>query len=193
MSPPQRPFEHTAEPLIIALAKTGDADAFAELVARQQSWIRNLMRRCCNDATLADDLSQQVFLQAWKDIGKLRQANSFAGWLRRLAMNTWRQHQRRADPLRGAEPPTDNTAAIGQKTALKMDLDQALATLSDNERQCLILSYHEGLSHAEIAEVTGFPLGTVKSHIARGAQSLKILLADYRDQKVVDAEETTDE
>ncbi len=193
MSLPQRPFEKTAEPLVIALAKTGDADAFAELVARQQSWIRNLMRRCCNDATLADDLSQQVFLQAWKDIGKLRQANSFAGWLRRLAMNTYHQHQRRADPLKGAEAPTDNTAATDQQNALNMDLDQALARLSENERQCLILSYHEGLSHAEIAELTGFPLGTVKSHIARGAQNLRVLLADYTDQNRTDAKETTDE
>ncbi len=177
---------------MIALAKTGDADAFAELVARRQSWIRNLMRRCCNDPALADDLSQQVFLQAWKDIKKLRQANSFAGWLRRLAMNTWYQHQRRADPLAGAELPEDDKAATEQRPALKMDLDQALAKLSENERQCLILSYHEGLSHAEIAELTDFPLGTVKSHITRGATRLKLLLADYVDQPATDRKETTD-
>ena len=193
MAAAQRPFEQTAEALVIALAKTGDADAFAELVARRQSWIRNLMRRCCNDPTLADDLSQQVFLQAWKDIKKLRQANSFAGWLRRLAMNTWYQHQRRSDPLKGAEESEDNTAAAEQQPALKMDLDQALAKLSVNERQCLILSYHEGLSHVEIAEMTDLPLGTVKSHIQRGATRLKKMLADYTDQPATGRKETDDE
>ncbi|XOV83995.1 MAG: RNA polymerase sigma factor [bacterium] len=193
MSLSQRPFAETAEALVIGLAKAGDTEAFAELVARQQSWIRNLMRRCCNNPTLADDLSQQVFLQAWKDIGRLRQVSSFQGWLRRLAMNTWRQHQRRNDPLKGAETPEDNTAAPGQHTALAMDLDQALATLSASERECLILSYHEGLSHAEIAELTGFPLGTVKSHISRGAKHLKLLLADYVNTPQTEREDVSDE
>lgn len=63
----------------MGLARTGDREAFGELVRRRQSWIRNLMRRLCHDAALADDLAQQVFLQAWKDIRKLRQPAKFPG------------------------------------------------------------------------------------------------------------------
>ena len=60
-----------------------------------------------------------------------------------------------------------------------MDLEQALAQLKNPERVCVVLSYNEGLSHAEIAETTGWPLGTVKSHVARGASRLRELLSAY--------------
>jgi len=62
-----------------------------------------------------------------------------------------------------------------------MDLDRALLTLPDAERLCLVLSYHEGLTHAEIAELTQLPLGTVKSHIRIGAGRLRNTLSAYRD------------
>ena len=58
-------------------------------------------------------------------------------------------------------------------------LDRALAALAPEQRTCIVLSYHEGLSHGEIAEATGTPLGTVKSHIRRGTERLKTLMAAY--------------
>lgn len=60
------------EALIVSLARTGDRSAFADLVRRRQSSIRNLMRRFCSDTTLADDLAQQVFLQVWRKIHTLK-------------------------------------------------------------------------------------------------------------------------
>ena len=54
------------ERAVLALAICGDITAFSELVRRRQSWLRNLLRRLCRDPTLADDLAQQVFLQAWR-------------------------------------------------------------------------------------------------------------------------------
>ena len=67
-------YPECPEALIVGLARTGDQDAFAELVRRRQSSIRSLMRRCCGDATLADDLAQQVFLKMWLSIRTLKQA-----------------------------------------------------------------------------------------------------------------------
>ena len=67
-------------------------------------------------------------------------------------------------------------------TSLGMDLDQALAELTDTERLCVVLSYQEGLSHAEIAELTDLPLGTVKSHILRGSKRLRQILSAYADE-----------
>jgi RNA polymerase sigma-70 factor (ECF subfamily) len=60
-----------------------------------------------------------------------------------------------------------------------MDLDDALATLPPDMRLCVVLAYNEGLSHPEIVALTGMPLGTVKSHIARGAERLRKELAEY--------------
>lgn len=169
-----------AQVLIVALARTGDRKAFAELVKRRQSWVRNLMRRACGDPTLADDLAQQVFLRAWRNIRRLRHAQRFDAWLRRLAINTWLEHLRRHDALRGADELDDAEPAPLPASGAAIDLDRALATLSEPTRLCIVLSYHEGMTHEEIAEHAGLALGTVKSHIRRGTQRLQRILSDYR-------------
>ncbi|MCZ6641601.1 MAG: sigma-70 family RNA polymerase sigma factor [Gammaproteobacteria bacterium] len=177
----QDALSKSPEALVVGLARTGDRDAFAELVRRRQSWIRTLMRRCCDDITLADDLAQQVFLQAWRDIKKLRQPKSFGSWLRRLAINVLRQHLRTRDALRDAEEHDDSHDGVQQKVGMAMDLNHALAKLSDSARLCVVLSYHEGMSHGEIASFTKLPVGTVKSHIRRGSERLQQLLSAYQE------------
>jgi RNA polymerase sigma-70 factor (ECF subfamily) len=167
--------------MVVTFARTGDRHAFEELVRRRQSGIRNLMRRCCNDSTLADDLAQQVFLQVWQKIHTLKQAAAFGGWLKRLAVSVWLQHLRKKDALTDAEALTDSDTLQHESTSMSLDLDQALASLSSTVRLCIVLSYHEGLSHREIAEVTAIPLGTVKSHISRGTDRLQQILAAYRE------------
>ena len=165
--------------MLVGLARTGNRDAFAELVARRQTWIRNLMRRCCGTAEVADDLAQQVFLQAWRTIGQLRDAERFAAWLKRLAINTWLQHKRRNDPLEDACEHTGAERIHEDTPGVAMDLDSALAALPDDVRLCVVLSYHERMTHSEIENFTGMPLGTVKSHIRRGTQTLRERLSAY--------------
>jgi DNA-directed RNA polymerase specialized sigma24 family protein len=87
-----------AEAAVVALAMSGDAAAFCELVRRRQSGLRNLLRRLCRDPALADDLAQQVFLQAWRSLPGLRSVAAFGAWLRRLALNAWLAHLRAAPP-----------------------------------------------------------------------------------------------
>ncbi len=70
------------------------------------------------------------------------------------------------------------------KTSAGMDLDSALAELPNPVRLCVVLAYHEGLSHPEISEVMDLPLGTVKSHIKRGAKRLQQMLSTYVDDQV---------
>lgn len=163
--------------------------AFEELVRRRQASIRNLMRRCCSDITLADDLSQQVFLQVWLKIHTLKQANAFGGWLKRLAISIWLQHLRKNDALRDADEFADVEDFQSDSASEGMDLIHALATLPDAVRLCVVLSYHEGMSHAEIAKLAELPLGTVKSHINRGAARLQQLLAAYSDDSKAEASE----
>ncbi len=172
-------YPQSPEALIVNLARSGDRAAFEELVRRRQSSIRNLMRRCCRDTALADDLAQQVFLKVWMQLRGLRQANAFGGWLKRLAINVWLQHLRKHDALRDAEDLGKGEADLPANPGAAMDLDAALATLPETVRLCIVLSYQEGMSHGEIAAATEIALGTVKSHIKRGTERLRQLLNAY--------------
>ncbi|HWK55117.1 MAG TPA: sigma-70 family RNA polymerase sigma factor [Hyphomicrobiales bacterium] len=174
-------LSQSPEPLIVQLACRGDRQAFEELVRRHQSWLRNLLRRLSRDAALADDLAQQAFLQAWRRLEQLQQATVFAGWLKRIALNVWLQHQRRHDPLAGSTEFDTDLPTTQPGHGMAIDIDHALALLPPPVRLCIVLSYHEHMSHIEIAEAAGLPLGTVKSHIRRGTERLRQLLGDYSD------------
>ena len=132
--------------------------------------------------------SQQVFLHAWRDIRTLRKPQKFGAWLKHVAINAWKQHLRKHDPLRHADPSWtedhDGANTHHHTAGMAMDLDRALALLPPQARLCVVLSYHEGMSHAEIADTTGMPLGTVKSHIRRGTEKLQSLLAAYESTPV---------
>ena len=168
------------EALLITLARDGDQKAFRELVHRYQSKVRNLMLKLCAHQNLADDLAQQVFVTLWQKLKSVRDVNAFAGWMRRIAVNTWLQHVRKNDPLASSEEMSGSEAHTPETPGLGMDLHAALEQLPTNMRLCVVLSYQEGMSHREISEVTRLPLGTVKSNIKRGGEQLKQLLADYQ-------------
>jgi RNA polymerase sigma-70 factor (ECF subfamily) len=171
-----------AEAVVVALAMGGDRQAFTELVWRRQSWLRNLLRRLCRDPALADDLAQQVFLKAWRALPQLRAPAAFGGWLRRLAINAWLGEVRAAAPEEPLSRPEDFEATVfAPAAAEQVDLDRALAKLTRTERLCVVLAYSEEMSHGEISAATALPLGTVKSHVRRGAQRLRVLLRAYQD------------
>ncbi len=163
------------------LAMQADRDAFEQLVLRRQNWIRNLMRRCCGDAGLADDLAQEAFMRAWQTVHNLQKPNRFAAWLKRIAINTWLQRARKSDPLKTGDALDGTQAAPPETPDVGMDLDQALAALSEDARLCIVLAYHERMTHEEISTLTALPLGTVKSHVRRGVRQLKDLLSEYRE------------
>ena len=168
-----RDYGDIAEANLVTLAALGEERAFAELVRRRQGATRGLLRRLCGNAALADDLAQDAFVQAWRTLSQLRNAAAFGGWLKQVAVRTWLQHARKAklalETLDAADAVPMAPAADGER----IDLDRALARLGPAQRLCVTLSYGEGLSHGEIADATGWPLGTVKSHVARGGARLR--------------------
>ena len=170
------PEQDALDAALVLRARSGDDRAFGELVRRRQGPVRGLLRRVSGDAALGDDLAQETFLRAWRTIGQLRDPVAFGGWLRQIAVTTWLQHARRARlPMDDIEDHAHSLASPSGAAgaAERLDLDAALARLRAPERLCVTLSYSEGLSHAEIARTTGLPLGTVKSHVARGAARLR--------------------
>jgi RNA polymerase sigma-70 factor (ECF subfamily) len=180
-NPPGPLLGEASEVAVVALAMNGDDAAFGELVRRRQNAIRNLFRRMTREPALADDLAQQAFVLAWKSIGTLKSPMAFGAWLRKLAVNCWLQQAR----TKKAEIALDQTSLSEVQwvstVAEQLDLDGALATLPPEARLCVVLAYSEGMSHAEISEITAIPLGTVKSHIARGAARLRQILHAYGD------------
>ena len=75
-----------------------------------------------------------------------------------------------------ASPVASEDSSPEAAAGAKIDLERALKQLSDAERLCVTLNHGEGLSHSEIVEITGLPLGTVKSHVLRGTEKLRRLL-----------------
>ena len=168
---------------MVALAVAGDGPAFEELVRRRQGPTRALLRRLCRDHALADDLAQETFVQAWRAIRTLRQPGAFGGWLKRIAVNAWLAQQRRVGaPLVDLDAVEEVVAlpasGVAGRVAAATDLDAALSRLTPAQRACVVLSYAEGMSQSEVAEATGLALGTVKSHISRGAAALRDHLSD---------------
>jgi RNA polymerase sigma-70 factor, ECF subfamily len=168
------------EAALITAAQARDQGAFGELVKRRQGWARALLRRMCNDAAEADDLAQDAFVKAWERLRDLETPAAFPGWFRRIAVTTFlmARRKRKADfdsiddgMELASEGPTPESAA-----GAKIDLERALAQLSDGERLCVTLNHGEGLSHSEIVDLTGLPLGTVKSHVLRGTEKLRRML-----------------
>jgi RNA polymerase sigma-70 factor (ECF subfamily) len=166
------------EDALVMLATHGDSSAYGELVRRRQSSIRNLLRRLCHNRALADDIAQQAFFDGWQLIRGLKSRAAVNAWLRKLAVNRWLQHLRSAKPE--AELDGDlRTEASHHRINEQLDLDAALAQLKPDVRLCVVLAYSEGLSHSEVSQTVSLPLGTVKSHIARGAARLRELLREY--------------
>lgn len=173
-----------ADPLVIALACAGDDQAFAEVVRRRQGRVRKFMYHLCRNRARGDDLAQQVFLTMWRSLGQLRAAGAFDAWLRRIMITTWLEEQRR-DRLKLADDvEPEELAGRRDATAEWLDLDAALGRLPAPVRLCVVLAYNEGMTHPEIAAATGLPLGTIKSHIARGTVRLREILAAYTGEVV---------
>jgi RNA polymerase sigma factor (sigma-70 family) len=168
-----------ADALVIALACAGDDQAFTEIVRRRHARVRRFMYRQSRQSALGDDLAQQVFLTAWRSLQQLRSAAAFDGWLKRIMVTTWLEELRR-QKLRFVDAPgAEDEPGHKEMPGERLDLDAALATLAPHVRLCIVLAYEEGLSHPEIAAHTGLPVGTVKSHISRGAARLREVLAEY--------------
>ncbi len=154
-----------------------DTQAYGELVRRYQSRVRSFLRRLARDPDLADDLAQDCFVHAWERLYSFSGKGSFPGWLLSIAWTTFLQAKRRSTRYGEVlESVRDNPAApVASAPPLEEagDLDKLLAVLDEEERAVMVMSYAFGMSHREIAEATGMPVGTVKSLIFRGKDKIR--------------------
>ena len=173
--------------LIAQVLATDDRGAFAALVNRHQAALRAFLQRVCGgDGARADDLAQDTFVRAWRALGSFRGGARFSTWLHRIALNLYLTDRARLsgqptreEPAAGPEPPArhpDDTAA--ERAIERRSIERALARLSEPERLAVSLMYGEGFTQEEIADLLDCPVGTVKTHLARGKQKLRALLEE---------------
>lgn len=98
--------------------------------------------------------------------------------MRQIAVNTWFSHLRQRSPaaVAAAVEVAELADPLPVDPAVALDMDRLLARLKPAERVCVVLAHVEGLTHPEIAAATGWPLGTVKSHVLRGTAQLRLWL-----------------
>lgn len=169
---------------LVVRAQTGnDRRAFEALVRRHQGMVRAQLRRLMQgDSAAADDLAQETFVLAWRKLDQFRGNARFSTWLYRIAYSCFLQSRRkRGDIVRdhgdeAAEPEPAPSAPID----LRIDIESAIRRLPIAEQTVLLHCVQLGLSHEEAAYVLAMPLGTVKSHAARGKVRLRALLADWQ-------------
>lgn len=174
----ERGSEDIDRRLVARIVASSDTAAFGELVKRHQAHVRNFLRKLTRDQELAEDLSQDCFLHAWDKLHTYSGTGSVIGWLLKVAYTTFLQSRRKSkryDEI--LDQVGHGEAASGRHVTTESDeitdLDRFLAALEPEERAVMILSYACGLSHREIAEVTGLPVGTAKSIIFRAKEKIR--------------------
>lgn len=165
---------------LLAACAAGDREAFRQLYQAGAPRLFGLLLRMLGRRDEAEDVLQEVFVTVWKRAGQFRSSRGSAStWLTSIARNraidTLRKTARRPrsavepDELPGRADPLGEVA-LGQSSAR---LRECLELLGDDYRHSLALAFFEGLSHSEVAARLGRPLGTVKSWIRRGLESLR--------------------
>jgi RNA polymerase sigma-70 factor (ECF subfamily) len=178
----------------IAAVAGGDHKAFERFYEATVARVYALARRICVDPALAEEVTEDVFVQAWREASRFDASRGAPiAWLLVMARTRALDARRRLDPaLTHPEPQSllDASSPAGEAAAEDpLDLLEALrresrtraalATLPAGDRQMVALAFLRGLTHAEIAAVTRLPLGTVKTAIRRALLALRECLPDY--------------
>lgn len=165
---------------LLAAVCEGSERAFNQLVDRHQQAVRQFVRRVVG-AGDADDVAQETFLAVWSQARAFRGGSAVRSWLFGIA---WRKAKdlQRLGLRRGRRDGVWSDAAAhhssGDAGATEYALEQALGTLSMDQRAAVMLCLAYGLTHEEAAEALRMPLGTVKSHVLRGRDRLREVLGE---------------
>lgn len=175
-----RPSSSLTDPQLLKGTARRDEGAFEELYHRYSGPIYNYLLRLIHEEDVAEELLQEVFVAVWQGAGRFRGRAKVSTWLFRIA------HHRAVDWLRKRRPssleeavrvPADDSPEEDAFGAWRTDqLQAALAQLSPEHRAVLELTFFQNLSYREVAQVTGCPVGTVKSRVSYAKRHLNGVL-----------------
>ena len=171
------------------IIQRGETDAFEILVRRHEKTIFNLVYRMLGDYDDAAEVSQEVFLSAYRAIGQFRGDANFSTWLYRIALNhattrrrSMSSRQQKTVPIDDMEPLSDpelGPAETLERKEIRERVQLALNKLEPDDATMILLRDLQDISYDEVARVLEIPVGTVKSRLHRARQALKTQLAMY--------------
>lgn len=160
-------------------AAEGDATAFERLYRAHAARIHSLCRRMAG-AEEADDLTQEVFVRAWRKLDSFRGDSAFGTWLFRLGVNvilarraTMGNYRARFTNEADAGAPIDDRGRAPARVGSRLDLERAISKLPEGARRVFVLHDVEGYKHEEIAEMLCITAGTSKSQLHRARMTLR--------------------
>ena len=185
----------SSDEILVAKCQDGEKKAFELLIQKYQRRIYHLIYRMTQDSDMVEPLAQEVFLKAYRSIGKFRGNSQFYTWIYRIAVNTCLSHLKREsledsyeNPQEispghfhpDAQPvqPQDPEEQVMRKEFFRY-LMSTVTQLPEELRTTIVLREFLGMNYEEIAEVLEIPLGTVRSRIFRARSQLRDLLAPY--------------
>jgi RNA polymerase sigma-70 factor (ECF subfamily) len=179
---PSADLNATSDLALVTAIRSGDQGAMATLYDRYSPIVYSVALRVLQDTGAAEDVLQDIFMQLWRNPGAFDASRGNMGaWLAVIARH------RAIDRLRRRRPENDiEDVVVSVEPDLATEADRsrtldrirvALRTMPPPQRSALEMAYFEGLTHVEIAEKTGEPLGTIKTRIRTGLFSLRKVLA----------------
>jgi len=165
----------TSTAQLVTQAQSGDPGAFAELVRRYERAVVVTAWGVLGDFHAAQDAGQEAFLIAYRNLGRLRVPAAFSSWLLRIARREALRIARRASQIASGVDPTPLAQAAGSPEWAEAygGVVETLGRLPEQERAVVVLRYVDGHSVAEIADMTGRPVGTVTKQLSRGVGRLR--------------------
>ncbi len=182
----------TCEDKLIDRAAHGDQEAFRHLWEAHHAAAMAAALRLCHQRALAEEITQGAFLLAWRGLPRFQQGRPFRPWLMRIlyrhALDVMEKQRTYLRPLSldeaiGSEVPTGShdhleQADLQERVAEREVVRRALAQLSAEQRRVIALRYGADLTEVDIAQVLGWPVGTVKSRLNRARERLRVLLSE---------------
>jgi RNA polymerase sigma-70 factor, ECF subfamily len=163
------------EGALVQRARSGDRRAFERLYREHAGRVYGLCLRMTRDAQLAEDCTQETFINAWRALGKFETRSSLSTWLHRIAVNVSLAKRRKSGPV---EPSLEEEEGIASEWTLETpveerEIESAIAGLPEGARDALVLHALYGYSHGEAAQMLGIAEGTCKAQLHRARALLR--------------------
>jgi len=188
------PIPDKPDQVLVEQSQAGYSEAFGVLVKKYQRKVYEIAYRFTQNVDEASDLSQEIFVKAYRALSNFESSSTFYTWLYRIAHNAGidytRRRKTRSEHLFSDEFPNDHqllhpqvtdrqVVSTAEASEIQDQIKQAIARLSPRQQQVFELRYYQDLPLREIGDILGLRIGTVKAQLFNSIRKLRQLLTDY--------------